>query len=143
MILISHRGNIDGKNPKSENGQKYCQKAIDCGYNVEIDIWHTAGTWWAGHANPQYKVSPDFLLKKEVWCHAKNIEALERLLDLGAHCFFHQSDSVTLTTSGYIWTYPTHPLTKKSICVLPELQIIDTKECAGVCSDYIERYKLL
>ena len=142
MIYISHRGNIIGKNPQFENGQKYCQEAIDAGYNVEIDVWYT-DTWWTGHDKPQYRVSPDFFLKKEVWCHAKNIEALKRLLDLGAHCFFHQNDSVTLTSKGYIWTYPTQPLTEKSICVLPELQTISTVGCAGVCSDYIEKYEEL
>ena len=52
------------------------------------------------------------------------------------HCFFHQNDSVTLTSEGY-GTYPTQPLTEKSICVLPELQKIDVKGCAGICSDYV------
>ena len=139
MILIAHRGNINGPG-EYENGQKYCQEAIDAGYNVEIDVWYT-DTWWTGHDRPQFRVGPDFFLKKEVWCHAKNIKALKRLLDLGAHCFFHQNDNVTLTSKDYIWTYPTQPLTEKSICVLPELQTIDIKGCAGVCSDYITRYK--
>ena len=137
MILISHRGNLNGRNPQYENSDRYCQTAIDRGFNVEIDVWYT-DTWWTGHDRPQYRVNTDFIKQKEVWCHAKNIEALKRLLDLGAHCFFHQNDSVTLTSKGYIWTYPTQTLTEKSICVLPELQKIDTKGCAGICSDYIE-----
>ena len=33
------------------------------------------------------------------------------------------------------------PLTQKSICVLPELQRVDYTECAGLCSDFVERYK--
>lgn len=140
MILISHRGNIDGRNPQLENGEGYCQAAIDAGYNVEIDVWVYDGIFWTGHARPQYRVDTDFFLKEEVWCHAKDIEALKRLLELGAHCFFHQNDNVTLTSKGYIWTNPTQPLTEKSICVLPELQTIDIKGCAGVCSDYIVRY---
>lgn len=140
MILISHRGNIDGRNPIYENSDKYCQTAIDKGFNVEIDVWYT-DTWWTGHDRPGYRVSVDFLKKKEVWCHAKNIEALNRLLDLGAHCFFHQNDNVTLTSKGYLWTNPTHQLTEKSICVLPELQSISIDGCAGICSDYVERYK--
>ena len=82
-------------------------------------------------------------MKKEVWCHAKNIEAFKRLLELGTHCFFHQNDPVTLTSKQYIWTYPTQQLTEKSICVLPELQTIDVDGCAGVCSDYVIRYKEL
>jgi hypothetical protein len=141
MILIAHRGNINGSG-EYENGQKYCQEAIDDGYNVEIDVWYT-DTWWTGHDRPQYRVDPDFLLKKEVWCHAKNIEALKKLLELGAHCFFHQNDPVTLTSQQYIWTYPTQQLTEKSICVLPELQAIEVNAflpSAGVCSDFIERY---
>ena len=141
MILISHRGNINGRKPELENGQRYCQTAIDAGYNVEIDVWVYDGIFWTGHARPQYRVDEDFFLKEEVWCHAKDIEALKRLLDLGAHCFFHQNDNVTLTSEGYLWTNPTHQLTEKSICVLPELQTIDIEGCAGICSDYVERYK--
>ena len=138
MILIAHRGNMNGPN-EYENGQKYCEEAIAQGFNIELDVWYT-DTWWTGHDRPQYRVDPDFLLKKEVWCHAKNIEALKKLLELGAHCFFHQNDNVTLTSQQYIWTYPTQPLTEKSICVLPELQTIDVDGCAGICSDYIVRY---
>ena len=80
MILISHRGNIDGRNPIYENSDKYCQTAIDKGFNVEIDVWYT-DTWWTGHDRPGYRVDTDFLKKKEVWCHAKNIVALKRLFD--------------------------------------------------------------
>ena len=138
MILIAHRGNMNGPN-EYENGQKYCEEAIAQGFNIELDVWYT-DTWWTGHDRPQYRVDPDFLLKKEVWCHAKNIEALKKLLELGAHCFFHQNDNVTLTSQQYIWTYPTQPLTEKSICVLPELQTTDVDGCAGICSDYIVRY---
>ena len=140
MILISHRGNLNGPIPERENSPEYINHAIKKGYNVEIDVWYT-DTWWTGHDRPGYRVDTDFLKKKEVWCHAKNIEALKRLLDLGAHCFFHQNDNVTLTSEGYLWTNPTHQLTEKSICVLPELQTIDIEGCAGICSDYVERYK--
>ena len=143
MILISHRGNIDGKNPQYENGQRYCEEAINAGYNVEIDVWFT-DTWWTGHDRPQYRVDPDFFLKEEVWCHAKNIEALKKLLEIGAHCFFHQNDAVTLTSKGWIWTSPTQQLTEKSICVLPELQAVEVSgflPSAGVCSDFIKRYE--
>jgi hypothetical protein len=138
MILIAHRGNMNGPN-EYENGQKYCEEAIAQGFNIELDVWYT-DTWWTGHDRPQYRVDSDFLLKKEVWCHAKNVKALKELLELGAHCFFHQNDNVTLTSQEYIWTYPTQSLTEKSICVLPELQTIDVDGCAGICSDYIVRY---
>ena len=35
--------------------------------------------------------------------------------------FEHQEDDVTLTSEGYIWTYPNKQLTDNSIAVLPEL----------------------
>ena len=140
MILISHRGHINGRNPNLENGQRYCQKAIDAGYNVEIDVHFYDGILWTGHDRPQYRVDDDFLLQEEVWCHAKDIMALRRLLELETHCFFHQNDPVTLTSKGYMWTYPTQPLTEKSICVKPEVQLIALKHSAGICSDVIEKY---
>ena len=142
MILIAHRGNMNGPN-EYENGQKYCEEAIAQGFNIELDVWYT-DTWWTGHDKPQYRVDPDFFLKEEVWCHAKNIEALKKLLEIGAHCFFHQNDPVTLTSKQYIWTYPTQQLTEKSICVLPELQAVEVSgflPSAGVCSDFIKRYE--
>ena len=140
MILISHRGNINGRNPNLENGQRYCQKAIDAGYNVEIDVHFYDGILWTGHDRPQYRVDDDFLLQEEVWCHAKDIMALRRLLELETHCFFHQNDPVTLTSKGYMWTYPPQPLTEKSICVKPEVQLIALKHSAVICSDVIEKY---
>jgi len=40
MILISHRGNINGRFESWENEPTYIDKAIAEGYDVEIDIWH-------------------------------------------------------------------------------------------------------
>ena len=38
MILISHRGNIDGKNEVWENHPKYIIEALEAGYDFEIDV---------------------------------------------------------------------------------------------------------
>ena len=139
MKLIAHRGNLNGKIESRENKPDYILEAIDRGFHVEIDVWYTNSNngWFLGHDQPQYRVDSDFLKMPEIWCHAKNINTLNELLKIEAHCFFHQNDSVTLTSKGYMWTYPTQPLTENSICVLPELQKIDTKGCAGICSDFI------
>jgi len=56
------------------------------------------------------------------------------LLNKNIHCFFHQEDDVTLTSKGYIWTYPNKQLTDKSIAVLPKEKPII--EVAGICSDF-------
>ena len=143
MILISHRGNINGINKKYENNPTYIQSAIKKGYNVEIDVWYK-NAFFLGHDRPQFKVSQKFLENKKFWCHAKNLEALEKLQKLKTKYFWHQEDDYTLTSNGYIWTYPGKKLSKKSICVLPELNKKKLpKLISGICSDFIERYKNL
>ena len=46
-----------------------------------------------------------------------------------------------LTTKGYFWTSWSYQMTKRSICVMPPLSRDVPNYVAGVCSDYIERYK--
>jgi len=60
------------------------------------------------------------------------------------HCFWHQEDDVTLTSKGYIWTYPGKDLTENSIVVMPEKYLekwweYSFKKCRAICSDYIIR----
>ena len=140
MILISHRGNTTGPDPENENKIKYLMEAISSGYQVETDVWVKGGTFYLGHDMPQYVVDKDFLLRSELWCHAKNLDALCYLLKLGAHCFWHQDDDFTLTSGGYIWTYANKELCSKSICVLPEVAHYSNKDIlisSGICSDIV------
>ena len=139
MILISHRGNTYGKS-EQENHPDYIQKTLDLGYNVEVDVWYIFGKFSLGHDEPQYIIDKKFLQNSKIWCHAKTISTLHYLINLGVICFFHEQDSVTLTSNNYIWTYPGKTLTKKSICVLPEKDFYPQK-CAGICSDYISIYE--
>jgi hypothetical protein len=142
MKLIAHRGNISGKNPKEENKKEYISYALSKGYDAEIDI-HYTDNFYLGHDFIQYKVEKDFLLQKGLWCHAKTIETLEKLLNLGVVCFYHETDKCTLTSNGLIWTFPGNVLTEKSVCVLPEIYNQYNLVCYGICSDYIEKYASL
>ena len=142
MILISHRGNIDGRNERRENTVSYIQEALDKGFDVEIDVWYVKGTWYLGHDKPLHKVELSFLENEKLWCHAKSLYALYRMLDnKNIHSFWHQYDDYTLTNKGFIWTFPNKRLSLKSIAVLPELWTVDNLKCAGLCSDYINRYE--
>jgi hypothetical protein len=141
MILISHRGNINGKQPKLENKPSYINLAIKQGYNVEIDVWYNSG-FWLGHDKPLYAIDISFLKNKKLWCHAKNIEAIIEMKKHPIHCFWHQKDDVTLTSQGYIWVYPGKQQIENSIAVLPEIYNDDISKCIGVCSDNIEKYKI-
>jgi hypothetical protein len=140
MILISHRGNIDGKT-KAENHTTHILNAIHKGFDVEIDVRFVKGEFFLGHDEPQYKTDIEFLSNPKLWCHAKNIDALYMMINNKIHCFYHQNDSVTLTSKRFIWTFPDRPLTASSICLFPDLTNQDFSDAAGVCSDHIIGFK--
>ena len=74
-----------------------------------------------------------------MWCHAKNLEALIYLKNNNIqNYFFHQQDDFTLTSSGYIWTYPGKSVSNNSIIVDTDKDWREKQyNCAGVCVDYI------
>ena len=88
MIYISHRGNLEGPTKDFENKPEYIENAISQGYEVEIDVWFKNNNFFLGHDEPQYNISANFLLKKEIWCHAKNLKALEEMKKIGSHYFW-------------------------------------------------------
>jgi len=145
MKLISHRGNINGLQPNKENSPDYIKKAIESGYDVEIDIWFINNKWYLGHDNPIYEIKYNFLFDSRFWLHAKNGEAFYKLFNdknYDFNAFWHTTEDWILTTQGYIWTYPNKKLYSESICVLPELGYDgDLKKCHGICSDYILQYR--
>ena len=140
MLYISHRGNLDGADPKQENKPEYIFNALKKNFDVEVDIWLIKDSSYLGHNNPEHLIDMEFIKKKQLWFHAKNIDAFHKLLKLNVTCFWHQNDDVTLTSNGFIWTYPGKKLTKNSICVLPEINNIKKFNCAGICSDHIINY---
>jgi len=137
MIKIAHRGNISGPS-KYENEPSYILEALKEGYDVEIDVWMIEDKVFLGHDNPEHLVEFNFVKNDRFWCHCKNIEALYFLSSNHIRSFFHDSDEATLTSDGYIWTYPGKKLTDKSICVMPEKDNWNLpKNVAGVCSDFV------
>ncbi len=142
MILIAHRGNTHGPKPEYENYPQYVTEALKAGYDVEIDVWFTDNKFYLGHDNPQYEVPLIFLENEKLWCHAKNLGALEIMQGLNVHYFWHQNDDITLTSKNFVWTFPNKSLIYNSICVLPELYNQEiTSKATGICSDYISKYK--
>ena len=146
MIYISHRGNIHGPKPELENTPEYIDAAIAQGFDVEIDLWATEDGLFLGHDEPQYSVELAWLQKrsKKLWVHCKNYLALGICRDSKLHCFFHNTDDYTMTSSGYVWAFPGKPIASHScIMVMPEthsdIKNLDLGEYAGVCSDYIKK----
>ena len=141
MFLISHRGNLNGIQKDKENEPKYIISAIDKGFDVEVDVRFENNKFFLGHDYNQFEIDKEFLLNKKIWCHAKTNEALSALDEIKAHFFWHQEDDYTITSKGYIWTYPGKKLLSKSICVLPEKANYKEINCIGICSDFIEKFK--
>jgi hypothetical protein len=145
MILISHRGNIDGPDPSMENSPDYIQKALDKGYDVEVDVWFDkVNRLMLGHDKPQYPINVNFLMNCRLWCHAKNLEAINYLSCFDTiHYFWHENDRYTITSRGYIWSFPRVLDVLNCVIVYPELypDDFDFSMGVGICSDHIKDYK--
>ena len=137
MKLIAHRGNIKGRNKKEENNPDYIRTAIKKGFDAEIDVWFHDGLY-SGHDEAVYDLDLDFLLEfhKSLWIHCKNIESLEFLTSIPQlNVFWHQTDSYTLTSHGYIWTYPHTRVCRKSVIVCTDSRFARYQNCYGICCD--------
>lgn len=143
MILISHRGNINGKNSEMENHPSYIDEAISLGFDVEVDMWWIDGRTYLGHDEPQYEVDDIWLTERidKLWIHCKNVELLYWIRTTILHYFWHEEDTLTLTSKGYMWVYPGKQPIVGSIAVMPEIHNDDVSKCLGICSDVIEKYK--
>ena len=106
MILISHRGNITGRIPDSENRPSYIQDTITLGYDVEIDVRMKEGQLYLGHDLPQYRVELDWLLERKdrLWVHTKDFESLDFLIETGLRIFFHEQERQTIINNTNLMT---------------------------------------
>jgi len=143
MILISHRGNVNGKQPALENMPEYIDNAIELGYDVEIDIRVKDRIFYLGHDDAKYVVTIDWLKKRsdKLWLHCKNIEAIEWFAMIKSfNYFWHQNDDITITSKGDIWMNSKIQPIKNSIAVILENSNYSLTKCAGICSDNIKVY---
>jgi len=146
IIYIAHRGLTRGPSKNFENQPNTIRTALSKGYECEVDLWVVDGQYYLGHDEPQYNVTLDFLKTPGLWIHAKSLAALHWLTqsDLGLNYFWHENDSYTLTSKGYIWTYPGKSLTDRSVMVMPEMAdptLANTKgvTCYAICSDFVDQ----
>lgn len=137
MLIIAHRGNTNGPSCH-ENDPLHIEKALKK-FDVEVDVWHT-NDFYLGHYGPEYKIPLEWLIerKDKLWIHCKNLSALRRLLEHDLNIFYHESDSFTLTSKGFIWTYPGLPTTDRSVIVCHEPG--KKFNCYGVCTDWPNSY---
>jgi hypothetical protein len=152
MKYIAHRGNTNGKFESWENEPTYIDKAIKEGFDAEVDVWYikTEQFGWQlflGHDKPDYGIDLRWFRDRltKLWVHCKNVEALVYFQECGypVNYFWHEEDTVTLTSLNYIWAYPGKQPIKSSIAVMPEINDESIEGCLGVCSDYVSKYKTI
>jgi glycerophosphoryl diester phosphodiesterase len=150
MIFISHRGNISGPSPETENSPAQIEKCIEMGFDVEVDLRTKHGKLYLGHDYGQYEVTEQWLYDKSpyLWIHCKDMTALDFCVyDNQFNFFFHDKDQYTVTSGGYIWANIGQlPTTNHTIIVMPEKvnwfkSAIDCMHPHGICSDIIINYR--
>ncbi len=153
MIYIAHRGLCDGPNETWENHPDHIKQTLASGFDCEIDARLLDGKWWLGHDAPTYEVNPDFFMQDGLWIHCKNHQALFAMRQFKAlswepNFFWHDTDAYTITSRGYLWTYPFQPVDPNmGIVVQPEWEndwlqnIKQSLTGIGVCSKFVRRIK--
>jgi hypothetical protein len=146
MILISHRGNIDGPEKEFENDPKRIDFCIDLDFCVEIDFRIKDKKLYLGHDEAQYEIDEDWLIKRKnhLWVHCKERESFEYALKMRKlNCFWHNVDDYTMTSFGYVWAYPGKECCG-SLCVavMPEphwsIEEFTRMPFIGICSDFAQ-----
>ena len=139
--IISHRGNLNGRIPGRENTLDYIDEAINAGFDVEIDLWFIAGKFWLGHDGPETEVLMQQLMDRAafLWIHAKNLDAVTYLLQTDLHWFWHDMDTMTLTSEGIPWAQPGQFIPGG---ITVEFNFTDIPSYSlGVCTDTPVAYK--
>lgn len=140
MLWIAHRGNTTGPNEEMENKPEYLSKALELGYDIEVDVWLKNGTFYLGHDAPIHRIDRQFLRDKRIWTHCKNATAfieLSKYPDI--NCFMQDRDEMALTSRGYLWanSYCTVLDDRTVIVDLDGKRDANKTTLYGICSDYM------
>lgn len=116
-IFIAHRALFNGPDELRENHPNQIQAAFNNAFDVEIDVWYKSGRFFLGHDAPKYEIPTHYLINNKLWCHAKDEITFLTLASIKprVHYFWHEKDTYTITSEGYIWSYPEVMFSKDSI----------------------------
>lgn len=141
VFFIAHRGNTTGPIKELENTPDYIDQAISHGFDVEVDVWILGNDRvLLGHDKPETLIDMEFLTDRasKLWCHAKNLRAMEVLPVYSLNTFYHDKDDYVYTSKGYIWSNIDMKQTQNTICVMTKN---NPPGSLGYCSDYIKNIK--
>lgn len=142
LILISHLGNIDGRNEETENTVSAITSALNLGYNVCCYVVSVHAAFLLPSARGYQRLPYALLSNPKVWYLSADASTLDALCASNAHAV-PDGAAVALTSVHYLWCQPGSNLTPRSIAVFPEQaepSWLASSEPAGLCSDAISRY---
>lgn len=123
MRWIAHRGNTEGPIPERENTPDYLVKALERGYDIEVDVWMGPCGLLCGHERDgAVSVSTDFLRRQNAWVHCKDVASfmcLSRYPDV--NCFMQDAEPAVLTSRGFVWLHSSYDGIPDGRCVLTQL----------------------
>jgi hypothetical protein len=98
---------------------------------------------YLGHDSFYYEIIDKWLNERfdKLWFLCKYVVSLNWIKNTSLHYFWHENDTLTLTSKNYIWVYPGKQPIIGSIAVMPEIFNDDVSNCLGICSDFIQNYK--
>ena len=148
MVIISHRGNIYDKNLELENTKAYILKAINLGFDVEVDIKFENNKFVLGHDWPIESIDSKWILdySSKLLFHCKNLNSAFELLNLNSemNLFCHKSDPYVLISNGLIWVDDKN-LTLNQKCIIPIFEKNNIypliNKIYGICVDHCIHYK--
>lgn len=148
MMIISHRGNLEGSS-KYENTIGQIDYCLSEGFCVEIDVWKLEGEdfYRFGHDAPILHQGAGlfFLENERLFCHCKNEEAFNSLKDNEkVNRFVHTDESEVSVYRGskkYItWKHSENRVSsgqKDDIYVfLGDSFDSDLSNFGGICTDF-------
>lgn len=151
MIIISHRGNLKGPDKAAENTLSQIEIVLrNYPIDVEIDIRSIDSRLYLGHDKAGEQISYEFLAEfsKRLWLHCKDLGAMTNLIAQAdfiptLNFFWHDEDDYTLTSKGFIWTYPKKETGRWNVIVETSFKkelLDEEKQLLGICTDYPLKY---
>lgn len=145
--IISHRGNLNGCYPLTENHPtviEYLLQQLD--YDIEVDVRVINDKIFLGHDTPEYEVDINYLLSKKdrLWIHCKTKETYFELSKYKQlRIFLHDLEIFTVTSLKEKWTADINYCSNSYLVLMPDFEIHNSqwtkwllKNVNGICTDY-------
>jgi hypothetical protein len=127
-----------GPDSINENTISAIEDCVSQGFDVEIDVWAIDKKLWLGHDKRLNSIKQEYLelRRDKLWIHAKNKAAARLLVKTDLHWFWHERDTLTLTSKNFIWCHYT--FIEGAITILHHKDEISgvPPKAGGICTDY-------